>query len=74
MEKNEALQWTIVALVILFALLWAGISIIKITRKKGIGGGCNCCSQVNSCTVKDIKNEIVRKQKGNCHDGQSARS
>lgn len=73
MTPNEIVQWSVVCLIILIALVWWVIKIVRLGKKKD-GGGCSCCDQSTDCKAKDLKNRINVRQSENCHDGQSARN
>lgn len=78
MTGNEIVQWTIVAAIVLAALVWAGIKMARMGRRKN--SGCNCCSSASDCKIKELKNQIEERginalhERQNCHDGQSAKS
>ena len=72
MEKNEIIQWSVVGIIILLALLWAALRILRLNKYKKDTGGCSCCSESASCKLKDLKSEISKTE--SCHDGQSARN
>ena len=76
MAQNEAVQLTVVAVIVLAALVWVAVKASKMSHGKS--GGCNCgsCDTSADCKAKELKEEIVRRRRrdGNCHDGQSARN
>ena len=72
MSQNEIIQWSIVSIIILIAIIWIVIQIIRKDKKKQ--NGCSCCDLSKSCKVKDIKEKTNQRLSENCHDGQSARS
>ena len=73
MTRNEIIQFTIVAIILLLALLWI---IFKLIRSgKNQNQGCSSCSLSESCKTKELKNKIVNQQaKDDCHGGRSARN
>lgn len=74
MERNEQIQWTIVAIVFLIAIVWAAIRIVKLFKKNGTTQSkCGCCSASDKCDLKEI---ALRREKSpeSCHDGQSAKN
>lgn len=74
MAQNEAVQWTLVALIVLGALSWMAFRLVRLAKNRGKDSGCGCCSQSADCKAKELKDEIRRRQEGNCHDEQSARN
>ena len=74
MSREQTLQWTVVGVIVLLALVWAALRIRKLARSKGKdSAGCSCCAQEADCKIKDLRQEI-RQRSENCHDGQSARN
>ena len=73
MERNELIQWSVVGVIVLLALVWAAVKIFRVSGSKN-SGGCSCCSDANQCKAKDLKDEILRRQSENCHGGRSARN
>ena len=80
MDRNEVIQITIVALIILLAMIWAIIKIIRIGKKKG-SGNCSGCAQASDCAAKELverakaNKERTIKRKEPCYrDEQSAKN
>ena len=71
MEKSELVQLTIVAVIVLVALLWVAVRILRLAKKNNAGSSCSCCSDANVCKAKELKQ---RARNRHCHDGQSARN
>lgn len=61
MSKNEIIQWTIVSVIVLVAIIWVVVRLILLSRKKG-SGGCSCCSQESSCKLKELKQTAKDKK------------
>lgn len=79
MDSNEVVQWSIVAIMVLFAILWVAVRIIKINRLKRSSCQCGSCTESETCKAKALKDEIdryknIKVQPEDCHDGQSARN
>lgn len=72
MDKNEVIQWSIVGLIVLAALVWALIRIVNIGKGKSDSGDCNCCGSASDCKAKELKDEIRKRR--DCRDGRSARN
>ena len=75
MDKNEIVQITIVALIILMALLWIVVRLIK-KAKNDDAGKCGCCELAKDCNIKQLSERAkkLRKERENCHGGQSAKN
>ena len=71
MGRNEVVQYSIVALIILAALVWAFVKVVKMSKKGH--SGCDCCSSSPDCKAKELKDHIRRQEQG-CRDGRSARN
>lgn len=78
MERNEIIQWTVVGIILLCALVWASLKVASIGKKKNNGCECGCCES-SDCKLRELKGRshpaTSRKQKhGNCRDGLSDRN
>lgn len=60
MNKSEAIQWTIVGIIILVAIIWVVVRMILLARRKDTGG-CSCCAKESDCKLKEVK--IKAKEK-----------
>lgn len=75
MNQNELIQWTVVSIIILIALVWVSLKIIISAKKNHNSNGCNCCDSLPHCKAKELKDAIdCQKQAKGYHDGQSARN
>ena len=75
MSGNEAVQWSIVGLIVLAALVWITVKAIQMGRRKGDGNTCSCCSDATDCKARELKEMAnSRRRPENCRDGQSARN
>lgn len=54
MDKNLALQFTAVAVIILAALLWIAVKVIRMRKKKSVSPCCGC-SLVDNCNKKELR-------------------
>lgn len=73
MSRNEVIQWSVVGIIILLAILWVALRILRLSRNKS-SDSCSCCDSSQHCKVKDLKEEISKRRSENCRDGQSARN
>lgn len=55
MTQNEVVQWSVVGIIVLMALIWAAIRIYNLSRHKGADSGCSCCSSAPNCKAKELK-------------------
>lgn len=58
MDKNLAIQYTAVAIVILAAIVWA---VYKLITKKNKGGSCSGCSLSENCSKVNKDNSCQDK-------------
>lgn len=70
MSSNEIIQWTIVGVIVLVAIIWTAVKVSRIGSPKN--SGCDSCAGSPGCKAKELKNEIQRRE--GCRDGQSARN
>lgn len=70
--SNEIIQITIVGIIVLTALVWL---IVKVVRMGKNSGGCQCgsCNQTEDCKARELMKHSKQKAPG-CRDGQSARN
>ena len=75
MGTNEIIQWSIVSIIVLGAIVWLAVWIIAINKKKGTGCNCGCCSESQDCKAQELKDMLeLKKQSKSCRDGQSAKN
>lgn len=74
MAQNEVVQWTIVGLLLIGAIVWMVVKAIRMARKRDTDCGCSGCGSSTDCKAKELRDEIRRRKSGNCCDGQSAKS
>lgn len=72
MTANETWQWSLVAFIILLALIWISVKAVKFMKNPKKGDSCGCCSEVHNCKARDLKDASKKARSENCHDGQSA--
>lgn len=72
MGQGEIIQYTVVAIIVLAAIVWAGLKVAKMNHNKGGNSGCGCCSSSSDCKIKELKR--AREKRDCCRDGQSARN
>ena len=72
MSQNDAVQWTIVGIIILIDIIWVIVKMLNFGRKADTG--CNCCELSKKCKTKEIKEHFKGSRDENCHDGRSARN
>lgn len=81
MDNNYIIQITLVALIVLGAIIWA---IVRMTRKSNVKeGGCCGCELLDTCNKKELKQrgESVKHESHSCcehpslnHDEPTARN
>ena len=72
MGRNEIIQWSLVGVVVLLAILWIAVRMIRMAKKSSETHGCSYCPDSVNCKVKELKERAKRAE--NCHGGQSARN
>ena len=70
------IQWSVVGVIVLIALVLAAVKIARLGHKAKKGEVCGCCSHASDCKAKDLKVTAAKERESGCrcHDGQSARN
>ena len=77
LSQNEIVQWTVVSVIVLIALIFAALKVIRMGKKSSQSHVCDCCDSSDRCKVRDLKISSAKAQKlkaENCRGGQSARN
>lgn len=72
MTRNDIIQWSVVAIILLIAIIWITVKAIRLIRNKGNSCNCGSCGEATDCKARELRQQIDQCTKN--RDGQSARN